>query len=223
MLCRMSSHAPPQGSFQLMVVADNLLTRAGLAALLRERGWTILAQSDWANLVEDIEVVQPDILVIDLGWQADALIGSLEALGDETPVLALVGDDETEETLLSLWLVMSAIPGFAILPRESDLDAIDAALNALDLGLVVLDPGFSAFLSAATPRPYTARDSTLTAREDEVLQLLAQGLTNKAIALKLGITEHTVKFHVNAIMTKLQAQSRTEAVVRATQLGMIVL
>ena len=56
-----------------------------------------------------------------------------------------------------------------------------------------------------------------------MLQLLAQGMTNKGIALDLGITQHTVKFHVNAIMSKLGAQSRTEAVVRATQLGMIVL
>jgi len=63
----------------------------------------------------------------------------------------------------------------------------------------------------------------LTPRENQVLQLLAQGMTNKAIALDLGITDHTVKFHVNAIMGKLGAQSRTEAVVRATQLGMIAL
>ena len=55
------------------------------------------------------------------------------------------------------------------------------------------------------------------------MQLLARGLTNRAIALELGITQHTVKFHVNAIMSKLDVQSRTEAVVRASQLGMIVL
>ena len=65
--------------------------------------------------------------------------------------------------------------------------------------------------------------SPLTAREQEVLQHLARGLTNRAIALELGITQHTVKFHVNAIMGKLEAQSRTEAVVRATRLGLIAL
>ena len=72
-------------------------------------------------------------------------------------------------------------------------------------------------------RQLKADKSPLTARENEVLQLLARGMTNKAIALELGITEHTIKFHVNAIMGKLGAQSRTEAVVRASQLGMIVL
>jgi DNA-binding NarL/FixJ family response regulator len=66
-------------------------------------------------------------------------------------------------------------------------------------------------------------DEPLTPREMEVLQRLAEGLTNKAIAQELGISEHTIKFHVNAIMGKLHAQSRTEAVVRATRLGLILL
>jgi DNA-binding NarL/FixJ family response regulator len=63
----------------------------------------------------------------------------------------------------------------------------------------------------------------LTPRELEVLQQLAEGLANKAIAQRLGISEHTVKFHVNAIMGKLGVQSRTAAVVRATRLGLVVL
>ena len=63
----------------------------------------------------------------------------------------------------------------------------------------------------------------LTPRELEVLQLLAEGLANKAIALQLDISEHTVKFHVNAILAKLGVQSRTQAVVRATRLGLIIL
>ena len=64
---------------------------------------------------------------------------------------------------------------------------------------------------------------SLTPRESEVLQLLAQGMPNKQIALELAISEHTVKYHVNAILGKLGAQSRTEAVVRATRAGLILL
>lgn len=63
----------------------------------------------------------------------------------------------------------------------------------------------------------------LTPRELEVLQLLAQGLPNKAIAERLGVSSHTVKFHVNAILSKLGARSRTEAVVLATQMGLTVI
>ena len=207
----------------MLIVADNLLARAGLAALLSERGWTIAAQSDGSKLETDFETAQADILVIDLGWQTRELSEALAALDGAAPVLALVGEDETDETLAALWRILAASSSFALLPRESDLDAISAALNALDHGLTVLDPVYSAMPIAAARTSATAPATPLTAREDEVLQLLAQGLTNRAIALRLGITDHTVKFHVNAIMTKLDAQSRTEAVVRATQLGMIVL
>ena len=63
----------------------------------------------------------------------------------------------------------------------------------------------------------------LTARELAVLRLVAEGLPNKTIAVRLGISEHTVKFHVNAILGKLGVASRTEAVVRATRLGLIFL
>jgi DNA-binding NarL/FixJ family response regulator len=68
-----------------------------------------------------------------------------------------------------------------------------------------------------------AAAEALTPREQEVLQLLAEGLPNKTIADSLHISEHTVKFHVNAILSKLGAQSRTEAVVRATRLGLLLL
>jgi DNA-binding CsgD family transcriptional regulator len=73
--------------------------------------------------------------------------------------------------------------------------------------------------------PATVADSVdpLTPRESEVLQLMAEGLPNKLIADRLGISEHTAKFHVNAILTKLGAQGRTEAVVRAARLGLIIL
>ena len=74
--------------------------------------------------------------------------------------------------------------------------------------------------SATKPAPPA---ETLTARELEVLQCIAEGQANKAIAARLHISEHTVKFHVNAILGKLAAQSRTEAVVRATRLGLVLL
>ena len=89
--------------------------------------------------------------------------------------------------------------------------------------MTVIDPRLSGLLRASVPSQHSPLLNPLTARELEVLQLLARGLTNRAIALELGITQHTIKFHVNAIMSKLEVQSRTEAVVRATQLGMIVL
>jgi DNA-binding NarL/FixJ family response regulator len=104
-----------------------------------------------------------------------------------------------------------------------DTDKLVAAAQAVANGLVVVEPKLTVSLLPATESDDFIPDEQLTPREMEVLQRLAEGLTNKAIAQELGISEHTVKFHVNAIMGKLQAQSRTEAVVRATRLGLILL
>ncbi|MGH2536960.1 MAG: response regulator transcription factor, partial [Candidatus Promineifilaceae bacterium] len=86
----------------------------------------------------------------------------------------------------------------------------------------IVEPEFLGALRPAAPLEEPPLEP-LTPRELEVLGLLAEGLTNKAIALRLGISEHTVKFHLNAILSKLGAQSRTAAVVRATRLGLIPL
>jgi len=94
--------------------------------------------------------------------------------------------------------------------------------TAAALGLVTLDEEVA---DAMRPRPAVAGGlhESLTPREREVLQLLSQGLANRRIAETLGIAERTVKFHVNAILGKLGAQSRTEAVAVAMRLGLVAL
>jgi DNA-binding NarL/FixJ family response regulator len=102
-----------------------------------------------------------------------------------------------------------------------DTDKLVAAAQAVANGLAVVEPKLTSALLPAIDSDDFTLDEPLTPREMQVLQRLAEGLTNKAIAQELGISEHTIKFHVNAIMGKLQAQSRTEAVVRAPRLGLI--
>jgi DNA-binding NarL/FixJ family response regulator len=110
-----------------------------------------------------------------------------------------------------------------LLLRDTGAERLATALAAAAQGLVVLDPSLAASLLASRDPSSSTLVEDLTPREQEVLRLLAEGLPNKAIALRLGISEHTVKFHVNAVLGKLGAQSRTEAVVRATRLGLILL
>jgi DNA-binding NarL/FixJ family response regulator len=90
-------------------------------------------------------------------------------------------------------------------------------------GLVVLAPEFATAQLTLPPAASLPPGEALTPRELDVLQLLAEGLPNKTIADRLTISEHTVKFHVNALMGKLGAQSRTEAVVRAIRLGWLTI
>jgi len=87
----------------------------------------------------------------------------------------------------------------------------------------VVDPGLARALPMLRARKGAVHSEALTPREAEVLQLVAAGLPNKLIAERLGISEHTVRFHLNAIFGKLDAHSRTEAVTRAARLGVIAL
>jgi DNA-binding NarL/FixJ family response regulator len=117
----------------------------------------------------------------------------------------------------------------AILPRKAKPDDIVTAIKAVTNGLAVL-PGdlFLTLLSKASLVGELLDDNDvdrarLTARELEVLAAMADGVSNKAIARRLGISFHTAKFHVAAILAKLNADSRTEAVAKAAQLGLVML
>lgn len=130
------------------------------------------------------------------------------------PAVALVLDEEGAEEAL-----VSGARG--ALPRTAEGPRIAAALRAAAAGLLVVDPAFLRTL--LRPRSAPPGAEGLTAREREVLELLAEGLSNKEIAGRLRISDHTAKFHVVAIMDKLGAASRTEAVVLAARLGLLML
>jgi DNA-binding CsgD family transcriptional regulator len=103
----------------------------------------------------------------------------------------------------------------AVLSRDADASQIDAAIRAVAAGLVVrlpeaMDSGFAAMRE-------TDAHALLTPRELEVLSALAEGMTNKAIARRLNISLHTVKFHVESLFRKLGARTRTEAVAKASE------
>ena len=111
----------------------------------------------------------------------------------------------------------------AYLPPDTAAGEILAAIAAVGQGLVVLTQvQAERLLPTRSPRENLPRlVETLTAREIEVLRLMADGLVNKEIADRLGISEHTAKFHVASILGKLQASSRTDAVARGMRRGLI--
>ena len=107
---------------------------------------------------------------------------------------------------------------WGILPTESSAEELTAAIHALSQGLIV---GTSTLLFESENEPLS--HGPLTDRESEVLGLVAKGLANKQIALALGISEHTVKFHVSSIYTKLNVTNRTEAVREGLRGGWVAL
>lgn len=202
-------------TLQILLVADDPLARMGLAMLLSTQTGVVVGQADTSFFTDDLSEldVQPDVVVWDVGWAAPESLPVWEDLS--APVVALVADEGQTAVIWSSGVRV-------LLRREMDPDRLWVAIQAALHGLIVLDAELSeGLITAVSPLALPTED--LTPRELEVLQHLAKGLTNKAIAQRLAVSEHTIKFHVNALMSKLGAQSRTEAVVLATRQGLIVL
>ena len=212
---------------RVMVVADDPLARAGLGVLLAELpGLIVVGQAAAGDdLHAAADVFRPDVVLWDLGWDAgdDALrLFDFAADSPMCPVVVVLPEGAPPR---GAWTAGAR----GILRRDASLEQITAALVAAARGLVVLEPRVTERLIPESgpmegePGGEGSLVEPLTPRESEVLGLLAEGLPNKTIAQRLGISEHTVKFHVNAILGKLGVESRTEAVVRATRLGLIIL
>jgi NarL family two-component system response regulator YdfI len=198
---------------RVLVLAPSPVARAGLEALLRGTG-SVEIQGSVANWAE-YSGEDPDVILAD--WES----------GEELSIEIADGSPE------AAWVVIADDPGLsgiaealrsgirAVLPRRSTASQILAAIEAAAAGFVVLQPGDLDGL-LVNPHPASLAEP-LTPREVEVLGMLAEGQSNKSIAHRLGISEHTVKFHVTSIMGKLNAGSRTEAVTQGIRRGLIML
>lgn len=209
---------------RVLVIAANLLARVGLSTLLNTQPevYVVGQVAGGESLPSDLDIYRPDVAVFDLGYDPLAALPRLDPL-DEVglPVVALLPDAQYAPRAAQL---LAASGPHGLMLRETSGPLLTAALLAVAAGLVVMDPALAASLSpVGDSLPQEPPGEDLTPRETEVLQLMAQGLTNKAIARALNISPNTVKFHINAILFKLDAQSRTDAVVRATRLGLVIL
>jgi DNA-binding NarL/FixJ family response regulator len=188
------------------------------------------AMADLVGRVPDAEVVgavepgaapsfegarsSPEVVL----WEATAEPGDLRRLNDVSRagqlVIALVTNSEQARRV-------RAAGAAAVLPRGVDTPALAAAVAAVLEGLAVSDPTLEP--TSADLLDHDEMGESLTPRELEVLNLIAEGLPNKAIAARLSIRESTVKDHVNSMLDKLGAQSRTEAVTLALRRGFIAI
>lgn len=178
------------------IVADSPAVRAGLSAFIQTDSLLELTASVSAAAVTIVVSPEED-------WTAEPDSAHIIVLSDGIPPAD--------------WL-RSGVRGF--LPLDAGRDEILAAIHAVHEGLLVFDPETYPIAQQDARR---AAETPLTAREVEVVRLLAQGFSNKELAFRLNISEHTVKFHVTAIMSKLGAASRTEAVMLAVRQGLVPL
>jgi DNA-binding NarL/FixJ family response regulator len=198
-------------SVRAAVVSEDPLARSGLAALLAARDDVSVVGGVAPGDLDGLRPLAADALLYDCS--ADA--ASARAVAGALPTVALAATVAQGAEAL-------AAGARAVLFRDAPPDRVAAALRAAGAGLIALDEGLAAWIR---PPPELSRGEVegLTPREAEVLGLLAEGLSNKGIAQRLGVSERTAKFHVESILGKLGAESRSEAIVLAARRGLVTL
>jgi DNA-binding NarL/FixJ family response regulator len=206
---------------RVLVASLSPLARTGLEALIRPMSaTTVVGSGPLSEAASLAGQLQPDVVVVDAGPGDPADLEPIRDLAlaqPGLPIVVLALDTADQAAALHLGAA-------ALLTSGIDAESLRAAILAAARGLVTIArPDLAALL----PQEADARAaaSTMieapTRRELEVLQLLAQGLTNRQMAERLGVSEHTVKFHVTALLGKFDARTRAEAVARAIRLGLL--
>jgi DNA-binding NarL/FixJ family response regulator len=206
------------GAIRIAVVATFAVRRAGLESIIRSHAEFHLAGSfgTLASLVSFARSTELDVIVID----SDSIHDLLRELTSDAAIVLLA---EVSDARSIARLLRSGVR--AILSRESAADDVLSAIYAAYDGLVLLSTATADRLAGVFGDQLAEVDDELseeiTSRETEVLRMLAEGLVNKDIAARLGISEHTVKFHISSILDKLGASTRTEAVTLGIRRGLI--
>lgn len=197
----------------VMVVAESLDVRRHMAAAVAASPNLVLLTG---NATPD---GRPDVVLAYIEDEPDSA-RTLELLATHLPsALLLVADSVTRAEAMEVL----AAGALGVIPSSARKEQIVAAIRAVAAGLVTLPP--EALLPQEPPGRGRARPAVepLTPRELEVLRLLADGVSNKELAQRLGISDHTVKFHLASIFGKLHVSTRTEAVTVGINLGFILL
>jgi DNA-binding NarL/FixJ family response regulator len=221
---------------RVLIAAESPISQRGLQALLRGDSFIEIVGSvdpNAGNLAHEIEDLQPDVIVFERrNFDEDVLPPVFPTEDANGPRIVLLTDQVTGE--LAREALRAGVR--AVLPRDAKGEEILAAIAAAAAGLIALNAEtFEGALTAPAnglrgspngvggSNPTRALGTALSPREIEVLRMIAEGLGNKEIASRLKISEHTVKFHISSIFTKLDVSSRTEAVTLGVRLGIILL
>jgi DNA-binding NarL/FixJ family response regulator len=209
---------------RVLVAAPSSVIRAGLEAIVRTDSSmeVVGSTTDLQSVTRQSDELRPDVVLLELERGIDPVPAPPFGARSDLPALVLLADDpDGAEAVEAL-----RFGARAVLPRDAQPEEILTAIQAAAAGLVVLHLEAA---GAVVPRlgviahpASNGQGEALTAREIEVLGMLAEGAGNKNIARRLGISEHTVKFHVGSILSKLNASSRTEAVTIGIRQGLIL-
>ncbi len=212
-------------SLRIVLIDDHTLFRVGLEGLLASRGIEIAASVDnGEDCVELVKDRNPDVVLLDMRMPDINGIGVLKKLREnklDMPIVMLTTSTDETDLVESL---RAGAQGYLL--KDMEPDALVIALRDIVAGKTVVAPDLAPVLARAVQGKdgdgpvISGPFDELTPRETEILGLLAEGQSNKAIARNLGISDGTVKLHVKAILRKLNVHSRVEAAVMAVEKGL---
>ena len=204
---------------RVLVADDHPLVRNALArtVLRADPEAEVFEAQDFPTTLARFETRPPDLALLDLNMPGMRGCQGLKELRRQFPTIALIVASGQEDPTTVRAVLATGINGF--FPKTASADLLMEAIRLVRAGGVYVPlHALADFHDGVSPRAPDA--GGLTARQLDVLQLLMHGLPNKSIARDLGLTEGTVKIHIAAILRALQARNRTEAVVRARELGL---
>lgn len=204
----------------VLVADDHAMVREGLRALLSSMdGYQLVGTaSTGADAIREAVLLKPNLLVLDIGFPDLSGIEVVRKLTKAAPsvkilMLTMYEDDES-----ILGAVRAGALGYVL--KGADADDLLRAIAAVAAGEAIFGPGLARRALQVMSAPPEPAFAGLTRREREVLELIASGLSNPAIAAKLGLSTNTISNHISSIFGKLQVASRAEAIVRARSAGL---
>jgi DNA-binding NarL/FixJ family response regulator len=203
----------------VLIADDHPLVRDALARVVRqlEGNARVVQVGDYAAMVERVAAAVPDLLLVDLNMPGMSGLDGLRRLRERFPSLAIVVASGQDDPATIRGALATGVNGFV--PKTDPPALLLQALRTVRAGGIYIPSRALGDFQNGQPPPVLA-SAGLTPRQLDVLRLLLKGEPNKLIARELNLTEGTVKIHIAAILRSLQVRNRTEAVVRARELGL---
>jgi len=221
--------APVEGgtnrsAIRLLLADDHRMLREGLRRSLEELGFTVVAEArNGAEAVDLAVAVKPDIVVMDVTMPELDGVEATRQIKDRQPEVRIVVLTMHADQDILTEAIRAGANGYLV--KDCSTDEIALAIDAVAAGETALSPGLAASMLAEVRRQDGSQqqERVITAREEEVLQLIADGCSTPEVAEQLFISQKTVKNHLASIYQKLDARDRTQAVLQAVRMGIVTL
>src|SRR5262249_6679268 len=206
-------------AIRVMIVDDHAIVRQGLRAIIRvSPGLELVGEADDGHTaIELATTTRPDVVLMDLVMPELDGVAAITLIKRDLPGVRIIALTTFAESELVMGAVQAGAEGYLL--KDIDVQELVQAIQVVHSGQPYLHPAATRQLLQATARPEPPVER-LTSREQDVLMLLARGLTNRQIADSLAISEKTVSVHVSNLLSKIGLTSRTQAALYAARIGL---